>query len=467
MTSALRAGVARAPLAPDVGTPMMGYALRAGPAESELDPLFARALFLQDSRAGGRGLLLVVLDVCLLAVSQARALRARLSSATGVPPERITVCCTHTHSGPETGLAAALEGREAPAHVDRLFAAAARAAADAVGRAAPARLGAARSVAAIGRNRAEPGGPVDEDVTVVRIDLASGAPLAVLYAHGCHPTALGHDHRAWSADWPGAASREIEAALPGATAIFALGAHADVDPRTRGLQDIAVEGRSAGVSPAEMEALGREVGRAAASAAAAARTAAAGPAQVARAEVVLAVPGGEHGEEGRAAWLDGRRAEALAALDLPAEAEVHPRDLFRLAHERCRGLAADEARDRIGRVRLYLRDRQAAGFAGGLRAAAEVQVLRLGGAAFLALPFEATAAVGLDWRARLLAGARQGPAGIEHASVLSVANGWLRYLPHPRHFEGSSPHHRYDVLTCTFGPGAAEDLLQAGEALVR
>jgi len=471
MTAVLRAGAAREPLAPPLGTPMMGYALRAGPAEAELDPLFARALFVQDAGAGDPGLLLVVLDVCLLAVSQAQALRSRIAAATGVPAERTVVCCTHTHSGPETGLAAALEGRAAPPHVAPLLGAAVRAAARAVEGAEPARLGAAQGEAAIGRNRADAGGAVDRSVTVVRVDRTSGAPLALLYVHGCHPTVLGHDHRAWSADWPGAASRAIEAAWPGALAIFALGAHADVDPRTRGLQDIALEGRSAGASPAEMEALGAEVGEAAARAAADARPDAAAPAAIASAQVELAVPGGEGGEAARSAWLARRRADALAALGLPAEADVPARDLFRLAHERSRGLPPDAARDRIGRVRLYLRDRQAPGFAGGLRARAEVQALRLGPAALLALPFEASAAVGLDWRERVLGGEPPGagpaaPPGLAHAAVLSIANGWLRYLPHPAHFAAPRAHHRYDVLTSNFGPDAAARLLEAGEALL-
>ena len=50
------------------------------------------------------------------------------------------------------------------------------------------------------------------------VRILQGDPRAVLYVHGCHPTALGHENLRLSADWPGAAGREIEAAQGGRTA---------------------------------------------------------------------------------------------------------------------------------------------------------------------------------------------------------------------------------------------------------
>ena len=68
--------------------------------------------------------------------------------------------------------------------------------------------------------------------------------------------------------YEGEAAPVIEAAFPGATALFALGAHADVDPRTRGLLDLAIPGQSVGVDFPEVERLGREIGDAVVEAAA-------------------------------------------------------------------------------------------------------------------------------------------------------------------------------------------------------
>ena len=451
----LRAGVGRAPLAVPLGGDMMGYGARRGKARGQRDPLFARALYLESAAGSGDRCLLVELDVCLVAAAHAEQLRARIAARTEVPVERILVGCTHTHSGPETGLFAALAGGETPA-LAAPWLEAGLGAAEAARRAAlPARLGTARAAARIGRNRRVAGGPVDPEVLVVRVDRADRSPLAVLYIHGCHPTVLGHDNLDYSADWPGAASRAIEAALPGAAAIFALGAHADVDPRTRGLHDLAVSGQSVGASFAEVDALGREVGEAVA--AAAAQIATDADARVAADTTRCQLPvHGAADPAARPAALEAARARALAALELPAERDPNVLEWFGLIDERTAGLPRDQARPRIAAARVYLRDRTAPRFAGGLAPAVAVQVLRLGDAWLLGLPLEATVDVGLDWKARL-----RGAPG----ALVSIANGWLRYLPHPRNFAEPEAEQKYEILMSTFVPDAAARLLDAGEAL--
>jgi hypothetical protein len=267
---------------------------------------------------------------------------------------------------------------------------------------------------------------------------------------------LGHENLDYSADWPGAASRAIEAALPGATALFALGAHADVDPRTRGLLDFAVEGQSAGESFAVMEALGREVGDAVAGAAGAIRTTADAPVAAGARALVLPVHGADRDAGAREALLEDARRRALEALDLRADADPGVGELFAMTHARTRHLPRDEARRRIAVARRYLRDRTAPRFAGALAPRVEAQLLRLGDAWLLGLPAEATVDVGLDWKARL--------AGAPGA-VVSIANGWYRYLPHPRTFAEPDADLRYEIAMSTFVPDAAARLLDAGSAL--
>jgi hypothetical protein len=448
--AALHAGAARVPLDPPLGAAMMGYGARTGVARGHHDPLFARALYL----AHGSECLILELDLCLIAPVQAESLRARVAARTRVAAERVLIGCIHTHSGPETGLFAALRGAAPPPAAERAFEAAVRAAEAARGAAEPARLGVGRTQARIGSNRSE--GPVDPEVLVVRVDRAAGGPLAVLYIHGCHPTVLGHENLDYSADWPGAASRAIEGALPGALAIFALGAHADVDPRTRGLLDLAVAGQSVGAGFEAMEALGRELGEAAAAAAGAAQTVADAPIAAASARVRLPVHGAAQGAAAREAALARARARALEALGLDAALDPSVPAWFALASERTAGLAPDEARPRIAAVRSYLRDRTAPFFAGGLDPEVGVQVLRIGEAALLALPAEATVAVGRDWKTRLRGGS---------GAVVSIANGWLRYLPHPRDFAEPAAEQRYEIVMSTFVPEAAARLLDAGDAL--
>jgi hypothetical protein len=444
MIAELEAGTSALALPVEVGQPMMGYGARVAPAAALHDPLHARGLYLR----GRSDCLIVSLDVCLIAPAQADLVRAELERRTGVAAQRILVACIHTHAGPDTGIAALAAGQPAPAHVAALFDTAVRAGEAAVKSAAPARLAHARAEARIGANRRVSGGPFDPEALVVRIDGARGAPLAVLYSYGCHPTALGPENLAWSADWPWAAGRAIEAALPGANPIFLLGAHSDVDPRTRGVKDLAETGKTRGVGFDEVERLGRELGEAVARAALAAEPACSPAAVGARsARVRLSA----HREDPEA------RSLALAALDLPSDSELGTSDFFRLETERTQGLPPEERRERIARVRTYLRGRMAPRFAGGPEADVEVQVLRLGDARLAALPLEATVDVGRDWKARVAA----------PAALLSIANGWLRYLPHARNFREPGAHRHYEVLMSTFEADAATRLLDQAERLER
>ena len=437
----LFAGTSAVELPLAAGGRMMGYGARHGGARALHDALHARALYLR----GAGELLLVSCEVCLIAPVQAERLRTRLAAATGVAPGRILVACVHTHSGPETGLLDALSGREDAPEVAAIFDAALQAGREAVAAAAPARLGVGRAEARIGRNRSRADGPLDPTVHVVRVDRDEGAPLAVLYLHGCHPTVLGHDNLDWSADWPWAAGARIAEALPGAQPIFLLGAHADVDPRTRGLQDLAVPGQSVGVGFDEVEALGREVGDAVAEAAL--RIVPTADAVVGALSTTLRVAA--HAEDPAALSV------AREALGLPADARPKTSEWFRLEHECTAGLPADERRERIARVRLYLRGRTAARFSGGPEPDVTVQAIRLGPLRLLGLPAEVTVDVGLAWRERVGAA----------AAVLSIAGGWLRYLPHPSAFARPDGHHRYEVLMSTLVPDAALHLLDAGATL--
>jgi hypothetical protein len=423
---------------------MMGYGARTGTALGTHDPLHARALHL----AAGSDLLLVECDLCLIAPAQADGLRGRLAARTGIAPERILLGCIHTHSGPDTGFGALLAGREPEPFVAALFDAVVEAGAEAVAASVPARLGVGRCEVAIGRNRRRADGPVDREVLVLRVDRADGTPLAVAWVHGCHPTALGHDNLLYSCDWPAAANAVVAARLPGAQPMFLLGAHADVDPRTRGLLDLGVAGQSAGVDFATCEALGREAGEAVAACAAALATRA--DAAVGAAAARVAIPTWKPDPEARRA--------ALRALDLADERDYGTAELFAMERERTAGYPLEERRERLGRVRRYLRDRTAARFAFSERPEVLVQVLRAGDALLLGLPLEPTVDVGLDWK-------RRAPA--RHAALVGIANGWMRYLPHPRNFAEPGAHLHYEILQSTLVPEAAERLLERAEALAR
>jgi hypothetical protein len=97
---------------------MMGYGARDGVAQSQHDPLYARAVYLESGEAR---LLWIQCDLCLMSPTQAAGLRERVAERTGLAPGCVLVGCIHTHSGPETGLLEQLLGRPAPGHVRPLF----------------------------------------------------------------------------------------------------------------------------------------------------------------------------------------------------------------------------------------------------------------------------------------------------------------------------------------------------------
>ena len=446
-------------ITPGLGVALMGYGARVGQAQAVADRLHARALALDDGSE--RNLIAVSADLCLLAPEQALGVRERIAAATGVGVARILVACTHTHSGPETGLAELLAGRPPPVHVPAILDGIAAAAVEAWERREPARLGWTRTQARIGRNRRIADGPIDPSVEVLRVDAASGRPIAVLFRHSCHGTVRGHESLEISADWPGAAAAVIENAT-GAVAVFLLGAHADIDPRTRGLMDLAIPGQSVGLGAEAVRVLGREVADAVLDSLASAEPVAMDSAAVAAGSRAVRLPIhlGDRTPEAARADLEQRKLLVSRLLGTTPESLPRLAELWDLASIATRDLPIAEARETIAQVRLYIRDKTSPFFVMKRRELdVEVQVLCIGRAVLLGLPLEPTTQVGLDWRDRI------GPTHL--GAVIGIANGWLRYLPHSADLAHPRAHWHYEVLQSLLAPGACEALLAAGEALAR
>ncbi len=446
-------------ITPALGVALMGYGARVGFADSIADRLHARALALDDG--SNRSLIAVSADLCLMAPEQARGLRDRIAASTGVEASRVLVACTHTHSGPETGLGNLLAGKPPPDWVPALFEGIVAAAVEAWQRREPARLGWSRTEARIGRNRRVADAAIDPAVNVLRVEALTGRPIAVLFRHSCHGTVRGHDSLEISADWPGAAASAIESAT-GAVAVFLLGSHADVDPRTRGLMDAAIPGQSVGLSAEAVRVLGREVADAVLESLPKAESVADDAVALAAGTRAVRLPVhlGDRTPEAARAELERRKAEIARLLGTTAESLPRLGELWDLASAATRDLPVAEARHRIAQVRLYIRDKTSSFFVGGRRELdVEVQVLCIGRAILLGLPLEPTTAVGLDWRDRI-EGGRLG-------AVIGIANGWLRYLPHPTDLSHPRALEHYEVLQSLLAPGACEALLDAGEALAR
>lgn len=237
----LRAGVAKVDITPSTHEVMWGFEDRLAPAESTLDPLYARVLVLE---AGDKRLAIIALDLGRSFGEQSLD-RLREAARKSSRISCLLASASHTHSAPilkdeYSGAPPDWEQRA----IERISGAIAQAA----GHLEDAKIGTGTGSVYIGHNRLPlrpdgtfgwfernptmiPTAPVDPTVTVVRVDGADGKPLAILVNYACHPVVLGSDNRQYSADFPAAMNRTVEEALGGRVMSFFLqGAPGDINP---------------------------------------------------------------------------------------------------------------------------------------------------------------------------------------------------------------------------------------------
>jgi hypothetical protein len=262
----LQAGFSRIEITPPRECSLQGYEFRFSQLppgnDGVLDPLFARALALSDG--DGPPAILLSLDVCIVSVALVGRLSRRIAERVGTTPDRVLVTTTHTHSGPDLAepeladaLGAVFESaatdatdspgrRYAATMEDRAVESAVRSAAlmtPVLARWGCAPLGIAydrRVPTADGgvehcwnpreQTHLRPGPAADPTCTVLALEQPSAGRRIVLFNASGHPTVLGKTSRVVSADWPGAACRAIEQAVPNTDALFLLGASGDLHP---------------------------------------------------------------------------------------------------------------------------------------------------------------------------------------------------------------------------------------------
>ncbi len=215
----LKAGIGRSIITPRVGVNLIGYFNRPGPSSGVHDDLHARALVLDDGETA-----LALCSVELLWLHDENIAQIRQAVAARCDLKHSFIFATHTHSGP------------APHDPNAWNRPLADLIADAVVIAyetrQPARLGAGfGQLIGYNINRRWLDRPADSAIGVIRVDRADGSPLAVLGNYACHAVVMGYDNLLISGDWPGYASRQLEA-QSGALALFGQGGAGDVNPLT-------------------------------------------------------------------------------------------------------------------------------------------------------------------------------------------------------------------------------------------
>lgn len=221
-----KAGVATAEITPPVGVPMWGYAVRHdAPSRAIRDPLFARALVLAE---GSTKVLIVSVDLGRPPTRMhMAAIRQRLSTL-GI--QHVLVVASHTHHGPILEVEDVPDARSPYTRWldDRICELAIQADRASM----PARLGASVKLCDLNRNRQSrlAGAPVDQTLSVIRVETREGTAIATLVNFAAHPTMLDAKLMEFSAEWPGAMAKRVQAAT-GAPCLFLQGASGDLSPK--------------------------------------------------------------------------------------------------------------------------------------------------------------------------------------------------------------------------------------------
>ncbi|MGH2531521.1 MAG: neutral/alkaline non-lysosomal ceramidase N-terminal domain-containing protein [Thermomicrobiales bacterium] len=443
----LYAGVASVAITPPVGSDLSGFIARVEPMAGVHDDLFARALVWAEDAAMTNAAALVTLDVIDVEARAVAIIRERIAALIRLTGERVGVVCTHTHGGPAT-LPRSWLGRCDKKYLDRLCQAATDAVAAAAGALQPVVVRWARGAEpTVGKNRRVPGGVIDADVPVLRFQRHDGTVAALLVSYACHPVTLGPTNTLATADYAGSVRRTLEAAYPGATALFATGCCGQIntghtlrdgergrDPRWRTF--------------GEAERIGRAIAGAAMQAAE----------QAARVDASLPVM--------PAAISPVRMGVAHRIVRLPLLPAVSSNDLRGLVerwHEERRSLAEGERHPgAIERLQVFLAWAEALQ-AGRLPAVveAEVMVIALGDVALVLLPGELFVEFGLAIKER---------AAPRPVVTLAYANGTPGYIPHRTAYPDGGYEvdeaYRYYGYPACFAPEAGEAVVEAAIELL-
>ena len=274
--SGLLAGVARADITPPVGIAQMNWGSQTHIESVGVDPagMVATALVLSDGRHK-----FAMVDIDRLFVAGLEDAIGRASEQTGIPKAHIRLAATHTHAGAMVSAAKGPPGVDLTAHRDmieryrlQIVDKVAGAIVEANSNLRPAHAHGGRGTGTININRRvrargddppavgrNPGGFVDRELVVFRIDDAQGNPYAILANFQCHGTVLAYENKFISPDWVGMTRKVVEKAFPGATCLFFQGAAGNQGPIEGFTGDLAVPHRLGAILGHQIAALAMQI----------------------------------------------------------------------------------------------------------------------------------------------------------------------------------------------------------------
>ncbi|MDY0169719.1 MAG: neutral/alkaline non-lysosomal ceramidase N-terminal domain-containing protein [Thermoguttaceae bacterium] len=245
-------GAAKVDITPETPVRMYGYAARKSESEGVAGPLKASALAIGGDEGEGPAVLLAVDCGAVPADLRAEVVR-RAGEKAGIKPERLMLCNSHNHSGPNLRGMRDFTGQELQHithYAEQLTERLERVVLDALKSRRPGRLAWTQGTVGFAANRrvlkdgkwagfgAVPEGAVDHSLPLLRVTDADGTLIALVVNYACHNTTLRGNFRQIHGDWAGSAQESIEADFPGAFALVTIGCGADSDPCPHGTVEL-------------------------------------------------------------------------------------------------------------------------------------------------------------------------------------------------------------------------------------
>lgn len=422
----LKTGVAAVRITPLTGSPLAGFAARAGVSTGTHDELYARALVLD---TGVTAVAFISVDVLALAAQFVEHVRRAIAARIPLEAAGILIASTHTHAGPVTITTffnpnTSLDS----AYMERLAAAIEEAVVKAWENRVPSRVGVGTGrVEGLGVNRRTADHrPTDEEIGILRVDDPNGQPRAVLMNYACHPTVLGPDNLLASGDYPACSIERVETTLgAGCFAMFLNGAQGDVSVgHSSELSAIGIV--TAGRTFELAARIGGLLGN----------------------EVLNALPSIQTRPEVRLGFGVLHVDLPLKLLPGPDEAERALRD----AETRLQGLPSEVASSEYRHAKsqvlygsiTHFYAREAAGSPNG-SVPIQLQGIRIDDTAFVAVPAEVFVEIGLRVK-------RAAPL---QTFIAGIANGYIGYLPSESAYAAGG----YEVVSAKVGPQSEERLI--------
>ncbi len=398
----MRVGSAKIDITPPLNIPYLAYLPRQGKFKGVHDPLYARALVLDDYKtkiaiisADSIGYNNELLGTEYSFLSE---VRKKIQERTGISGLNIMLATTHAHSTPETtGITRLLDvdGAEEWLYVliEQLTSVVEMADQNLVEMSLKTGIGEARGIAKNRRKRSmtiseqRSNGFVDESVGVLLFQTEDSKILDVIINYACHPVTVQVQNLV-SADYPGVATNLVESVVNGCrNCLFLQGSAGDINPirdDTRDFKDVEIYGNILGGEAiktiAQMNAVDYPV-----------------------MQSLIGV---------------ASKLIMLPSRDLPDPKDY--RDAFVSALNSAQKAETEEERDRHLRIAGHNREILKRIERGDASIPVEIQVLRIGDTAIVGIPGEVFVGLGLQIKQESLA---------PYTFISETTNGWIGYIP--------------------------------------